>query len=119
MVPSERETDNRFTKRIFSFIIIIALLRAHLRSTLVYGVERLVIAYTHEDLHEALHITQNLSWIPPYKLKIFKEIFLELYSTKKAPDKSKDSMQEEVINAVTSRELCDYYKDKTGFRATN
>jgi len=114
ILPSEKGTDNRFAKRIFSFLIIITLTRAYLRSTLVYGSERLVIADIEEDLHEVLHITQNLSGIAPYKLKIYKEVFVELYNTKKSPDKSKDGTKEETIISVTSRELCDYYKDKTG-----
>lgn len=51
--------------------------------------------------------------IPTYKLKLFKEVFLEKFKTKKTPDKNKDETKEERIIAVTTRELCDYYKEKT------
>ncbi|MGB8934925.1 MAG: hypothetical protein WCC17_07450 [Candidatus Nitrosopolaris sp.] len=37
-----------------------------------------------EDLNEVLHITQNLTGIPPYKLKFFKEVFLPLHKSKQA-----------------------------------
>ena len=62
-----------------------------------------------------LHITQHLSGIPPYKLKFFKEFFLPLYNSKQTPDTNPDDngKQERVI-AVTTRELCEYYKEKTG-----
>jgi hypothetical protein len=96
-----------------------------LRSKLVYGGESLAITNIDDDLPEVIHITQNLSGMPPYKLKIFKEVFLPLYKTKL---QSRDTGiteyndgkggtvgggQEDII-AVTSRELCDYYKEKTG-----
>ncbi|CAN5398895.1 hypothetical protein BH18THE2_BH18THE2_26600 [soil metagenome] len=110
----EKGTDNRITKRIFSFLRIISLSRSHLRGKLQYGPENLVIANLDEDLHEVLHITQNVSGIPTYKLKLFKEVFLEKFKTKKDPDKNKDGTKEERIAAVTTRELCDYYKKKTG-----
>jgi len=75
VLVAEKGTDNRITKRIFSFLRIITLSRCHLRGRLRYGPENLVIADL-EDLDEALHITQNVSGIPTYKLKLFKEIFL-------------------------------------------
>lgn len=112
ILPAEKGTDNRITKRIFSFLTIITLSRSQLRCRLRYGQENLVISDL-EDLHEVLHITQHLSGIPPYKLRIFKEIFLELYKSKEEPNKSKDGTKEEHIIAVTSRQICDYYKEKT------
>ena len=95
ILPSEKGTDNRFAKRIFSFLIIITLTRAYLRSTLVYGSERLVIADIEEDLHEVLHITQNLSGIAPYKLKIYKEVSTRrnLLTRAKTVQKRKRSFQ--------------------------
>jgi hypothetical protein len=79
------------------------LARAHLRARLEYDKETLVIADIKEDLHEAFHITQNLSGVPPYKVKIFKEVFLEKYSSKKVPDKSPDGSKEERIIGLTTK----------------
>src|SRR5262249_33327223 len=78
VLPAEKGTHNRITKRVFSFLTIITLSRAHLRGRLEYGNENLAIADIDEDLHEVLHITQNLSGVPPFKLRIFKEVFLPL-----------------------------------------
>jgi hypothetical protein len=104
ILPAEKGPDNRITKRILSFLVIITLARAHLRGRLDYGNESLAIANIDEDLHEVLHITQNLSGIPPYKLKFFKDILLPLFKSKQSPDKNEDGMQEEII-ALTTREL--------------
>ncbi len=118
VLAAEKGTDNRITKRIFSFLRIITLSRCHLRGRLRYGPENLVIADL-EDLDEALHITQNVSGIPTYKLKLFKEIFLEKYKSKTSPDRSKDDSKEERIIAVTTRELCEYYKERAGKTITS
>jgi hypothetical protein len=112
ILPAEKGPDNRITKRILSFLVIITLARAHLRGRLEYGNESLAIANIDEDLHEVLHITQNLSATPPYKLKFFKEIFLPLFKSKQCPDKVNG--KEERIIALTTRELCESYKERTG-----
>ena len=109
-MPAEKGTDNRITKRILSFLVIITLARSHLRSRLVCDNESLAIANIDEDLHEVLHITQNLSGIPPFKLKVFKEVFLSLYNSKQSPDKSEDNSKQETITALTTKQLCEYYK---------
>ncbi|MGB8033299.1 MAG: hypothetical protein WCF03_05705, partial [Nitrososphaeraceae archaeon] len=117
ILPSEKGTDNRFTQRMFSFLRMITLSHAHLRSRLEYDDESLMIANLEDDLHEVLHITQNISGIPPYKLKIFKDVFLPLYKSKECPDKNikgSGKEEEEKIIAVTTKELCDYYKKQTG-----
>jgi hypothetical protein len=116
VLPAEKGTDNRIAKRIFSFLSIITQCRAHLRGRLEYGNERLAIADMDEDFHEVLHITQNLSGVPPFKLRVFKEVLLSLYKSKQEPDKIEDgkfSRHEKVI-AVTTRQLCDYYKGTIG-----
>ncbi|MGC2572218.1 MAG: hypothetical protein WA364_11960 [Candidatus Nitrosopolaris sp.] len=116
VLPAEKGTDNRVAKRIFSFLSIITQSRAHLRGRLEYGNESLAIADMDEDFHEVLHITQNLSGVPPFKLRVFKEVLLPLYKSKQEPDKIEDgkfSRQEKVI-AVTTRQLCDYYKETIG-----
>jgi hypothetical protein len=48
----------------------------------------------------------------PFSPKVFKEIFLPLYKSKQSPDK--DNGKEEKITALTTRELCEEYKKKTG-----
>jgi len=113
ILPGERGTDNRVTKRIFSLLDIIPLTKSHLRPKLIYGSETLVVA-TLEDLREVLRITQNLNGIPTYKMKFFKELFNPLYRSKNVLDKSSDGSKEERIIAVTARQLCEYYKEKTG-----
>jgi hypothetical protein len=114
ILPAEKGTDNRITKRILSFLIIITLARTHLRGRLEYGNESLAIANLDEDLHEVLHITQNLSGIPPYKINFFKDILLPLFKSKQSPDKNEDGSTQEEIIALTTRELCDAYKKRTG-----
>jgi hypothetical protein len=87
-----------------------------LRGRLEYGNESLAIANISEDLHEVLHITQNLSGIPPYKLKFLKEVFLPLYESKQCP--YEDNCKQERIVALTTRQLCEEYKKKMG-KTTN
>jgi hypothetical protein len=111
ILPSEKGTDTRVTKRIFSFLNIIALAKAHLRLKLIYGQETLIIAAL-EDLGEVLHITQNLNGMPTYKMKFFNEIFTPLYRSKTRPPEKHDNEESRI--AVTTRELCDYVKEKTG-----
>ena len=111
ILPSEKGTDNRITKRIFSFLNIITLSKAHLRGRLVYGEETLTISNL-EDLDEVLHITQNTTGISAYKLNFYREIFLPLYGTKVQPDTDGD--RKEKVIGVTTRELCDYFLEKKG-----
>ena len=108
-LPSDKGTDNRTAKRIFSFLNLITLARAHLRGRLVYGDDILIISDL-EDLDEVLHITQNTTGIPAYKLLFYKEVFLPLYGSKTQPN-TDGSKQEKVIG-VTTRELCDFFHDK-------
>jgi len=110
-LKSERGTDNRITERIFSLLNVMALTKVHQRETLVYGNERLVIA-TLEDLSETLHITQNLSGIPPHKLKFFKEVFLSLYESKTEPNFKDDKVEDR--RGVTTSQLSECHKLKTG-----
>jgi hypothetical protein len=115
-LKSERGTDNRITNRIFSLLNVIPLTKIHHRQTLVCGNEHNVIA-TLEDLSETLHITQNLSGIPPHKLKFYKEIFLPLYGSKTEPDTKGDKIEDR--KAVTTSQLRDSYKSKTGRSITS
>jgi hypothetical protein len=110
----DRGTDNRINKRVFSFLRMIALSRAHLRYKLHYGHEKLVIADLAEDLHEVLHITQNFTGVPPDKLKEYKDVFLAAYNSKIGPNVSKDGSKTEDIIAVTTNECCQKHKEVTG-----
>jgi hypothetical protein len=107
ILPSNKGSDSRSTNRIFALLNIIPLTKAHLRPKLVYGLELLVVA-TLEDLREVLHITQDVTGMPVYKLKFYKEIFLPLFRSKGAPDVGGEGKVERTI-AITSREICDYY----------
>lgn len=107
VLPSNKGSDSRNTNRIFALLNIIPLTKAHLKPRLVYGSELLVVA-TLEDLREVLHITQDVTGMPVYKLKFYKEIFLPLFRSKRAPDRGDNSKAEKII-CLTSREICDYY----------
>jgi hypothetical protein len=54
-----------------------------------------------EDLNETLGITQNVNGIPSYKMTIFRDIICKRY-------------KEGSRIGLTTREICDYYKVKTG-----
>jgi hypothetical protein len=82
----------------------------------VLGTETLVVAAL-EDLGQVLHITQNITGMPSYKLKFFREVFLPLYRSKSEPDKKADEQEEKRI-AVTTKQLCDHYKREKGKIAT-
>jgi hypothetical protein len=100
VLPSDKGTDTRAIRRIFSFLNIIPLAKSNLRIRLVYGMETLVTADL-QDLGEVLHITQNLSGIPAYKMKFFNEVFYSLYE--------KNSNQ-----PLTTKELCEFYRTRRG-----
>ncbi|MGH9984454.1 MAG: bifunctional DNA primase/polymerase, partial [Nitrososphaeraceae archaeon] len=111
-LPSEKGTDNRLATRVFHLLNIIAQCRAHLRCKLRDGDDILTIPDIKHDLTEVLHIIKNVSGIPTFKLKVFKEVFLQLYNSKTEPNKSKDKTKEETIIAVTTKELREYIKEK-------
>jgi hypothetical protein len=115
-LPAEKGPDNRITKRIFSFLEMIVLAKSHLRKKLILGSETQAIAAL-EDLSQVLYITQNISGIPTYKLKFFKDYFVPLFKTKSEPDSDTDSkgnVIKEKIIGLTTREISEYYKKQTG-----
>ena len=63
-----------------------------------------------DDLKEVLSITQNFDGIPKFKADFFNEIFYPCYKEKIEPDSNADGKKTEEIIAVTTRELCDYFK---------
>jgi hypothetical protein len=117
-LPCEKGTDNRVTMRIFSFLRMVTILRAHLRCRLKYWDEDLVIPAI-ADLHETLHIMQNLSGIPNYKLSMYDDFYIPCYREKHTlqngePDISSDGKKKETVFGLSNKEFCDYYKKKTG-----
>jgi hypothetical protein len=114
-LPGEKGTDNRIANRIFDFINIIALSHVHLRCRLKYGNETLVIANVEKDLDEVIRITQNVTGMPTFKVDFFRKYVLPPYKSKTKPDEgsSNDELKESIIG-ITTRELADYYKKKTG-----
>ncbi|HSF51871.1 MAG TPA: hypothetical protein VLA74_14010 [Nitrososphaeraceae archaeon] len=111
VLPAEKGSDMRIQQRLFSLLNIIPLAKIDSRKRLFDGNQEMVIANL-EDLAEVLHITQNISGIPSYKIKFYREIFLPLIRSKNKKDE-KDGKEEKII-AVTTKELADYYKEKRG-----
>ena len=112
-LPSNKGTDVRLQKRIFSLLRIIPIIKFNFRKFLVLEGETSVIADL-EDLKEVLSITQNFDGIPKFKTEFFNMIFYPCFVNKTEPDSNnkegKDRKEEEII-AVTTRQLCDYYKE--------
>jgi hypothetical protein len=114
VLAHEKGTDVRATQRMFSLLVIVPLTKIQLRPRLVYGSDTQVIV-TLDDLEEVLSITQNQTGMPLFKMKIFKEIFYDKYKLKLATgikDKSSDGKKEERLIALTSKDICDHYKEQ-------
>jgi hypothetical protein len=116
-LPSEKGTDNRTASRIFSYLRMVALVRSHLRCKMRYYDEGLVIPIL-ADLHETLHILQNVSGIPDNKLTMFKDYYWPCYQSKfketdGMPRVSHDGKKRESVFGITNKEFCEYYKEKT------
>jgi hypothetical protein len=103
-LPDDRGQDNRATNRLFTMINIIALAKAHLRHWLIFDDEELVIA-TLQDLREALHILQNMTGLPPHKLRFYNQYILPLYRSKG--------------EALETREVCDFYNTNVSNNKTS
>lgn len=79
-LKAEKGTDSSETKRIFSFLNVIPLVKADMRPRLVIiDMVNMTIASL-EDLNEALSITQNYAGIPTNKMDFFS---YDLYATYK------------------------------------
>ena len=115
-LQSNKGTDNRAANRIFSFLNIVALARAHLRPRLIFGKEKLVAA-TLADLAEVLHITQNVSGMPTHKIEFYRDVFIPLFKSKSSVD-IKDGKEEKRI-AVTTSQLCEQHKSTYGKAITS
>lgn len=116
-LPSEKGTDVRFVKRLFSLLNIISKVNLFNRLKLQMGNESLTVA-TPDDLEEVLKLIQNLTGLPTYKLKFFIDVFIPLFVSKDTPDrKSKndgDLTEEEDRIALTTAELAERYKKING-----
>jgi len=106
-LPSNRGTDVRFTKRIFSFLNILPILRYDQRMSLLLENETSISADL-DDLKEVLSITQNFDGIPKYKKEFFENVFIPCYNSKMELDSSADGKKSEEIRAVTTKQLCEY-----------
>jgi hypothetical protein len=116
-LPAIKGTDVRFAKKVFSLLNIVPIVKSDYRMVLMMEGESSVIADL-QDLKEVLSIIQNFDGIPKFKIEFFNEIFYPCFNRKTEPDsKTNDEGQkvkEEEIKAVTTRELCDYFKVKRG-----
>ena len=115
-LPSNKGTDVRLQKRIFSLLRIIPIIKFNLKKLLVLGGEISVIADL-QDLKEVLSITQNFDGIPKFKIEFFNNIFYPCFAKKTEVDSNRkegNSRKEEDIIAVTTRELCEFFKSKKG-----
>jgi hypothetical protein len=94
ILPADKGQDNRAANRFFTMLNIIALSKAHLRHKLLFDDEELIIV-TLQDLQEALHVMQNMSGLPPHKLRFYQQYILSLYRARKTP--------------LETREICGFY----------
>ena len=78
-LPADKGTDNRLSTRLYTFLKIVAVARSHLRKKLISGNETMIIADIKEDLHEALHLSQNKVGIPVFKLEMFEKVFISVW----------------------------------------
>ena len=102
------------SNRIFTLLNMIPLVKCTNRQILSIGKNPGSIIATLEDLSHVLAITQNLTGLPAYKIKFFKEVFYPLWRAKTDPDKSADKTKEEDGISVTTKELKEKYKSKYG-----
>jgi hypothetical protein len=116
-LKAEKGTDVRNTKRIFSLLNIIPLVKSDNRPKLSLKGDISTIA-TLEDLSEVLAITQNLNGLPSYKMKFFKEVFCPTYNSKTKPDESDDGNKVEEEIAVTTKDLIRACESKFGKKYT-
>jgi hypothetical protein len=112
-LPSNRGTDVRFTKRVFSFLNVLPIIRHDQRYSLVLENETSVIADL-DDLREVLSITQNFDGIPKYKKDFFDDVFYPCYKEKTTPNSNADGTKSEEIIAVTTKQLCEFYEKVKG-----
>jgi hypothetical protein len=113
-LPANKGTDVRFAKKVFSLLNIVAIVKSDSRMVLMLEDEKSIIVNL-QDLREVLSITQNFDGLPKFKAEFFNDIFYPCFAKKTEPDSKKndkgETVKEEEVRAVTTRELCDYYKE--------
>jgi hypothetical protein len=112
-LPANKGTDVRFSKKVFSLLNIISIVNSDIRMVLRMEGENSIIANL-EDLKEVLSITQNYDGLPRFKAEFFNDVFCPLFKSKTEPDSNRDGTKKEDVIAVTTKQLCDYYKEKKG-----
>ena len=115
-LPSNRGPTMRTVSHVGSLLDTVSLTNSNFMVDYGSIGEKQVIARP-EDLAEVVHITNNItssdySGIPSNKVSFMKEIFLPIYTSKTEPDTKGDKEEKNI--AVTTKELCDYYKKKRG-----
>ena len=113
-LPHHKGSAMRTASQVVSLLDIVTLTRSQFMFD--FKIEKMVITRP-EDLVEVLRVTKNMtnsnySNLPNHKVKFLKEVFRPVYESKSSPD-SNDDKKEKVI-AVTSKELCDFYKKQKG-----
>jgi len=80
-LPSNKGTDVRLQKRIFSLIKIVSIVKFNLKKSLVFRNQISIIA-DFDDLKEVLSITQNFDGIPKFKVDFFMRYFITVLRKK-------------------------------------
>ena len=128
---ADKGTDNRLATRLYTFLKIVAIVRSHLRKKLISGNETMIIADIKEDLHEALHLSQNKVGIPVFKLEMFENVFISAWKKQlkmeeqndmdiEAEDKGAENRSlKKLINGekmlvLTAHQLCEELKTCNG-----
>jgi len=76
-----------------------------LRKKLVCGNELMIIADIKEDLHEALHLSQNRVGIPVFKLEIFERVFIPAWKKQLKIEAQNDRDIEAGVEGAEKRSL--------------
>ena len=111
---SDKGIHVRFQKRVFAFLRTIPVLKFNRRKLLVLEGNEISVIADLQDLKETLSIVQNFDGIPRHKVEFFNDVLSPLYKSKTEPNKSEDGSKKEDIIAVTTKELCNFYKEKKG-----
>ena len=104
-LPADKGTDNRLSTRLYTFLKIVAVARSHLRKKLISGNETMIIADLKEDLHEALHLSQNKVGIPVFKLEMFENVFISAWKKQLKMEEQNDMDIEAGAEGAEKRSL--------------
>ena len=104
-LPADKGTDNRLSMRLYTFLKIVAIVRSHLRKKLISGNKTMIIADLKEDLHEALHLSQNRVGIPVFKLEMFENVFISAWKKQLKLEEQNDRDIEAGVEEAEKRSL--------------